>query len=51
MVGGSVGVFLFVPTNDIWIFDINNKSWKELVGIALYCWCGLHILGEVYDFV
>ena len=38
-------------TYDIWIFDINNKSWKELVGIALYCWCGLHILGGVYDFV
>ena len=44
MVGGVV-------TYDIWIFDINNKSWKELVGIALYCWCGLHILGGVYDFV
>ena len=44
MVGGH-------PAYDIWIFDINNKSWKKLVGTALYCWCGLHILGGVYDFV
>ena len=48
MVGGSLGLF---NANDIWIFDINNKSWKELVGIALYCWCGLHMVGGVYDFV
>ena len=34
MVGG-------VGTSDLWIFDIKNKSWKELVSIKLYCVCGL----------
>ena len=37
LINTSSGPYLLVvgglATNDIWIFDINNKSWKELVSI------------------